>query len=93
MRLAVLILGPDKTVAFANDAFRSYFPRATAGASAGDALAEQHGLPALWWEIAPSGRSQVRFRHDDERCLARIALTGAPESALTSIEIRVEGAA
>jgi hypothetical protein len=94
LRLAVLILGPDQTVAFASDAFRAYFPRATAGASANDALAEQLGLPAHWWEIAPSRRSQVRFQHDDERCLARIVLTDArPESALTSIEIRVEAAA
>jgi hypothetical protein len=92
--LAVLILSPGRKVAFANDAFRIYFPRATGDASADDALGDQRGLPAHWWEIAPSRRSQVRFRHDSEQCVARIVLTSAhAEAALTLIEIRVEHAA
>lgn len=93
LRVAVLVLGPDKMVAFATDAFRSYFPRATAGASAADALADSHALPAHWWDIAPSATSRVRFQHDERRCVARIVLTHArADSALTSIEIRVEDA-
>jgi hypothetical protein len=94
LRVAVLVLGPDAAVAFASDAFRHYFPHATAGASAVDALAEHHGLPAHWWDIAPSSAAQVRFQHDDRHCVARIVLTGSgAASALTSIEIRVEGPA
>jgi hypothetical protein len=54
-------------------------------------LADLYGLPAHWWDIAPSGASQVRFRRDDARCLARITLASArAHSALTAIEIRVE---
>jgi hypothetical protein len=94
LRIALLILGPDKTVAFASAGFRSYFPQAIAGATAADALADGHPLPAHWWDIAPSFTSQVRFQHDERRCIARIALTGArADCALTAIEIRPADAA
>jgi hypothetical protein len=94
LELAVAILGPDKTVAFASDAFRSRFTRLREGATAAEALEGVHGLPAHWWDIAPSRTGQVRFVDDGRRCLARIALTGArPDCALTSIELKCEDAA
>jgi PAS domain-containing protein len=93
LAIAVAVLGPDKTVAFANDAFRAHFPRAAAGAPAAEALEERHGLPSRWWDIAPSASARVRFAHDEQRCLARITLAGThADHALTSIEIETENA-
>jgi hypothetical protein len=90
--IAVAILGPDKSVAFANEAFRALFPRAAAGTPAAAAL-DDFGLPARWWDIAPSGAAQARFEHDGKRCTARVVLDGARAGfALTSIELRVEDA-
>jgi hypothetical protein len=88
---AVLVLAPDKTVAFATDAFRLRFPRAAEGQTAADSLDDLHGLPARWWDIAPSTRSNVRFRHEGTRYTAKIVLTGThADSSLTSIELAAE---
>ncbi len=85
---AIAVLGPDKTVAFASDAFRQRFAGAALGALAVEALDGMHGLPAHWWDIAPSTAGQVRFVHDGLRCVARIVLQGAhADGALTSIEL------
>jgi len=91
--VAILVLGPDKTVAFANEAFVAHFPRAAVGAAAAAALDECYGLPTRWWDIAPSGVAHVRFEHDDHRCVAKIVLAQTPaERSPTSIELRVENA-
>jgi hypothetical protein len=93
LEVAIAVVGPDKTLAFASDAFRSVFPRVADGVSAADALDGLHGLPARWWDIAPSTTGQVRFTHDSRLCRARIVLTGArADCALMSIELTCEDA-
>lgn len=91
LEAAIAVLGPDHTVAFASEVFRGRFPRATLGASAGEALDGVPGLPAHWWDIAPSTAAQVRFEHDGRPCRARVVLTGArADCALTTIELECE---
>lgn len=89
--LAVLILGPDRTVIFASGAFRALFPHAADTAAAAAALDDRYALPLGWWDIAPSKTAHVQFEHEGLRWRATLALTGAHgDDSLTSIELHAE---
>jgi hypothetical protein len=90
--LALLILGSDHRVLFSNPAFRDVFPGATLDAPADQSLGDCHGLPAFWWNIAPSSQSRLRFEASSRHYLATVALAGIQaDLALTLIQLQVEG--
>lgn len=86
--IAVATLGPDRRMLFASSAFLTLFPEASVGTAAAAALDDVYGLPAAWWDIAPSRRGRARFRRGDSCYCARVCLGGLRETdAVTHLHV------
>jgi hypothetical protein len=91
VRFALLVIGPDGRVQFANRPFLELFPWAVAGETAAVALGRRHGLPPTWWEIAPRQRAQVRFDAAGGAYIAALLSSGRePSAALTVVHLQRE---